>query len=179
VSNKPPPMIRPLTRADDAAIWALLQASGDYIWLEREEVPLPYLVDEFFEDAPPGLAAADGYRAGLFTGGALVALAEMSFGYPAAGDSYLGLMMVRSTARGSGAGAQLLAHMEQAAQARGAAQMFLAVLDANPRGRVFWERQGFGVTDHHGTVTLGRKTQGVKRFVKPLTRLHSGDQHHR
>jgi GNAT superfamily N-acetyltransferase len=161
-------MIRPLTRADDAAIWALMQASADYIWMEREEEPHLYLVDEFFDDAPPGLAAKDGYRAGLFDGDALNALAEMSFGYPEAGDSYLGLMIVRSTARGSGAGVRLLRHLEAVARGRGVRQMFLAVLDANPRGRAFWEREGFVATDRRGTVTQGKKTQPVQRFGKTL-----------
>ncbi len=161
-------MIRPLTRADDAAIWACLQDSADYIWAEREEEPRPYLVEEFFEDAPPGLAAADGYRAGVFEGDALLAVAEMSFGYPAAGDGYLGLMIVRSSARGGGAGARLLRHLEGVARGRGVRQLFLAVLDANPRGRAFWEREGFVATDRHGSVTLGQKTQSVRRFVKPL-----------
>lgn len=161
-------MIRALDPADLDAIWSLMQASADYIWLEREEEPLPALVDEFFNDAPPGLVAEDGYRAGVFDGGTLLALAEMSFGFPDPGDSYLGLMLVRGVARGQGVGARLLRHLEAVARERGAGQMFLAVLDANPQGRAFWEREGFAPTGRHGTVTLGRKTQAVQRFVKPL-----------
>lgn len=161
-------MIRALSRADRQAIWALFQASADYILMERDEEPLPYLIDEFFDEAPPGLDASDSYRAGLFDGDTLLALAEMSFGFPAAGDCYLGLLMVRDTARGVGAGARLLRHLEEVARDRRAGQMFLAVLDVNPRGRAFWEREGFVATDRVGTVTLGQKTQSVKRFVKPL-----------
>jgi GNAT superfamily N-acetyltransferase len=161
-------MIRALDPADRDAIWALMQASADYIWLERGEEPLPALVDEFFNDAPPGLAAKDGYRGGLFDGSTLLALAEMSFGFPEPGDSYLGLMLVRSAARGRGAGKRLLRHLEGVARSRGANQMFLAVLDANPRGRAFWQREGFEPTGRHGTVTLGRKTQAVQRLGKLL-----------
>ncbi|MDP3263113.1 MAG: GNAT family N-acetyltransferase [Tabrizicola sp.] len=161
-------MIRPLTRADDAAVLALLHASADYIRLERDEAPGDALVEEFFTDAPPGLSADDGYRAGLFDGTDLLALAEMSFGYPQPGDSYLGLMMVRGTARGNGAGVQMLRHLEGVARARGARQLFLAVLDANPRGRAFWHREGFRDTGFAGQVTLGCKTQAVQRLVKPL-----------
>ncbi len=161
-------MIRPLTRADDAAIWAVLQASADYIRMEREEEPQRYLIDEFFTDAPPGCDAADGYRAGIFEDDVLLALAEISFGYPASSDSYLGLMIVRDTARGGGVGARLLRHMEMVARERGAKGMFLAALDANPRGRIFWEREGFSPTEWHGMVTLGPKSQGARRFVKRL-----------
>ncbi|WP_431298362.1 GNAT family N-acetyltransferase [Tabrizicola sp. BL-A-41-H6] len=161
-------MIRPLTRADDAAVFALLQASADYIRMERDEEPSIGLVEEFFTDAPPGLSAENSYHAGLFDGAVLLALAEMSFGYPQPGDSYLGLMMVRGTARGQGAGAQMLRHLEDVARARGARQMFLAVLHANPSGRAFWEREGFSDTGFAGQATLGRKTQAVQRLVKPL-----------
>lgn len=161
-------MIRALSRADRQAIWALFQASADYILMERDEEPLPYLIDELFDEAPPGLDASDSYRAGLFDGDTLLALAEMSFGFPAAGDCYVGLLMVRDTARGVGAGARLLRHLEEVAVERGAAQMFLAVLDANPRGRAFWEREGFAATDRHVMTTLGQKTQGVRRFFKRL-----------
>lgn len=161
-------MIRPLSRADDAAIWGLLQASADYVWMEREEPPLPYLVDEFFADAPPGKSPADGYRAGVFDGPELQALAELSFGYPEEGDSYLGLMIVRSAARGAGVGAALLRHLEGVARSRRAARLFLAVLDANPRASAFWRREGFQPTGKTGTVTLGQKTQTVARLVKPL-----------
>lgn len=161
-------MIRPLNRADDAAVWSLLQASADYTRLERDEEPSAGLVDEFFNDAPPGLSAEDGYRAGLFDGEVLLALAELSFGFPEAGDCYLGLMMVRGATRGQGAGVQMLRHLEGVARARGARQMFLAVLHANPRGRAFWEREGFSDTGLDGQVTLGRKTQGLQRLVKPL-----------
>ena len=74
-------MIRPLTlAADRAAIFALLEASADYVWMEGEEVPLPDLADEYFNDAPPGHDPANGHRAGLFQGEPLLALAEMAFG---------------------------------------------------------------------------------------------------
>lgn len=161
-------MIRLLTRADEATIWALLQASSDYIRLERDEEPRPCLVDEYLTDAPPGVDPQTSYRAGLFDGDSLLALAEMSFGYPAAGDCYLGLMLLRGTARGQGLGVRMLRHLEGVARGRGARQMFLAVLDANPRGRAFWQREGFRDTGFAGEVTLGRKTQAAQRFVKPL-----------
>lgn len=165
----PPPLIRPLTLSHDrAAVFALIAASAEYVAMERDEPPHPGLVDEYFTDAPPGLDPANGHRAGLFDGTRLLGLAEMSFGYPTAGDAYLGLMMVHPDARGRGVGPRLLRHLEAVARQRSAAQMLLAVLDANPRGRAFWEREGFRATGLSGSVTLGQKTQGVQRFAKPL-----------
>ena len=162
-------MIRTLALPEDReAIWHLMLDSADYIWMEREEPPLPYLVDELFTDAPPGLSATDGYRAGLFEGERLLALADLSFGFPDKGDSYLGLMIVPTAARGTEAGKRLLRHLEEVARSKGAAAMYLAVLDVNPRGRAFWQREGFAPTGAHGTVTLGQKTQTVQRLGKPL-----------
>jgi GNAT superfamily N-acetyltransferase len=161
-------VIRPLTRNDHSAILALFHASADYIRLERDEEPGPQLVEEFFSDAPPGQRPEDGHRSGIFDGETLLALAEMSFGFPTEGDSYLGLMMVREAARGQGLGRQLLCHLEDIARSKGAHRMFLAVFDANPRALSFWQRQGFLPTGVRGSVTNGAKTQGVVRLVKPL-----------
>ena len=98
-------MIRRLILPQDrATVFTLMEACADYVWLEREEPPLPYLVDEYFTDAPPGIDPAEGHRPGLFDGDRLLARAEMSFGYPAPDASYLGLMMVHPAARGTGGG---------------------------------------------------------------------------
>lgn len=161
-------MIRPLTRADEAAVWSLLQAAADYVRLERGQEPDSALLEEVSTDAPPGLSPDDSYRAGLFDNATLLAIADMSFGYPEAGDCYLGLMLLRPTARGQGRGAQVLRHMEAVARDKGAVRMLLTVLHANRRGRSFWESQGFDDTGRSGEVTLGRRTQPVQRLAKLL-----------
>ena len=42
--------------------------------------------------------------------------------------------------------APFLPMSETLARSRGAARLYLAVLDANPRGRAFWQREGFSPT---------------------------------
>ena len=161
-------LIRPLhPQTDRARVDAFFLASAEYIRLERGEDPSPLVTEEYFTDTPPGGDAAASLRLGLFSP-ELIALAEMGFGYPTAQDAYLGLMMVDPQARGTGAGTQLLRHLEQAARDRGMLWMYLAVLDANPRGRAFWQREGFSVTDANGPVTLGPKTQMAHRMGKML-----------
>ncbi len=161
-------MIRPLTRADEAAVWSLLQAAADYVRLERGQDPDAALLKEVYTDAPPGLSPDESYRVGLYDSTTLIAIADMSFGYPEADDCYLGLMLLRPAARGQGHGAGLLRHLEAVARDRGAKRMLLAVLNANPRGRRFWESQGFADTGLSGEVTLGSRTQPVQRLAKPL-----------
>jgi len=162
-------LIRPLhPTTDRALVERFFTAASDYIRLERDEDPGPDVTDEFFSDAPPGCDPATSHRLGLFQADALVALAEMAVGYPEPTDAYLGLMIVHPDARGSGAGAILLTHLETLARAHPARRLFLAVLDANPRGRAFWERQGFTLAQANRPVTLGTKTQLAHRLVKPL-----------
>ena len=59
----------------------------------------------------------------------------------------------------------LLAEAETRARNAGAGALYLAVLDANPRGAAFWAREGFtrtGVSreDEHGHT--------IRRLLKPL-----------
>lgn len=153
---------------DRASVRALFDAAADYILLERGTPPDDSVVEEFFTDAPPGADPAASLRLGLFDGPALVAIAEMGWNYPGPTDAYLGLLIVAPAARGQGAGPRLLRHLESGARARGKTAMYLAVLDANPRGRAFWDREGFRLALPDRQVTLGRKTQIAHRLGKPL-----------
>jgi GNAT superfamily N-acetyltransferase len=161
-------LIRPLDPVTDRAIVdGFFLASADYVRLERAEEPGPDNTDEFFNDTPPGCDPQASLRLGLFDNG-LIGLAEMGFGYPTASDAYLGLMMIAPVARGSGAGAYLLRHLEDAARARGKQRLCLGVLDINPKGRAFWQREGFAATEFSRQITLGKKTQLAHRLAKAL-----------
>lgn len=154
-------------RTDRALVDAFFAASADYIRLERGADPAPAVTGEFFTDAPPGCDPAASLRLGLFNPG-LIGIAETGFGFPGPSDAYLGLMMIHPAARGTGAGAVLLRHLEQAARTRGCADLYLGVLDANPRGRAFWQREGFSVALADRSITLGQKTQIAHRMRKSL-----------
>ncbi len=156
----------PLT--DRSLVDAFFAASADYIIVERGEDPGPAVTDHFFGDAPPGCDPATSARLGVFAHGTLIAIAELAFGYPEPTDAYLGLMLVAPAARGTGVGPTLLGDLELRARARGANRLFLAVLDANPRGLAFWERMGFTLSAANRSVTLGTKTQIAHRLGKAL-----------
>lgn len=162
-------IIRPLDPATERPrVLAFLHEVADYIRLERDAAPDDEVVQEFFTDAPPGADPADSLRLGLFDQARLIAIAEMGWNYPTPTDAYLGLMIVSPAARGLGAGQHLLRHLEAEARARGKTAIYLAVLDANPRGRAFWEREGFRITLPDRQVTLGQKTQIAHRMGKSL-----------
>lgn len=161
--------IRPLDPVTDRArVEDFFTAAQDYVILERDEPPGPEVTEEFFTQAPPGVDEAASRRLGLFDAGQLQALVEMSFGFPEADSAYIGLLIALPSARGTGAGTALLRACEDIARAKGCREIFMAVLDANPKGRAFWEREGFRLRLADREVTLGKKTQIAHRLGKAL-----------
>lgn len=139
--------IRPLDPVTDRpAVAALLTEAQDYCHLWLGHAPDASQVDKVYTAGPPGCDAAQSFRLGLWLDATLSGVAELSFGYPGAQDAYLGLMILAPRARGQGQGAAFYAHVENLARQRGCPRIFLAVLEANPRGRAFWEAQGFAPT---------------------------------
>ena len=155
----------PLT--DRAIVDAHFTACADYIRLERDADPGPQVTQAYFTDAPPGSDPADSLHLGLFDP-ALIGIAELSFGFPTATDAYIGLLLVTPAVRGTGAGARLLRHLETTARARGAIRLYLGVLDINPRGRAFWDREGFTLALANRTIPIGTKTHLAHRLGKTL-----------
>jgi GNAT superfamily N-acetyltransferase len=121
---------------------------------------------EFFTEAPPGGDPATSVRLGQYCNSTLVGIAELAFNYPEPQDAYLGLMLLDPQMRGQGLGPQLLAQVENLARNAHAPILYLAVLQANPRGRAFWERMGFAAT---GKTGLDADTGHIlHRLMKPL-----------
>jgi GNAT superfamily N-acetyltransferase len=164
--------IRKLDPMDDrAAILGLLTEARDYyqLWLGRD--PLDTDVEEVLTAGPPGCDPATSYRLGLWGAGLapdLDGVVELSFGFPKAEDGYLGLMILAPRARSKGQGARFLAHVEDLARARGCPRLYLGVLEANPRGRAFWERMGFGPTGVSREARENGVTHRIHRLVKVL-----------
>lgn len=158
-------MIRELhPETDLAAVAAFLDEAADYWLLADGEAPGPTAAADFFADCPPDCDPAASRRLGLFVGGRLSGLAELAFGFPKAGDAYLGLMILAPRLRGQGFGQTLLAHAETLARAANAPALYLGVIEANPRGRAFWDRHGFRPTG----VTRTDARNVTHRLVKPL-----------
>lgn len=160
------PEIRALS-PDEAALVARFYEEAPEYWLLAEGACEPdRQAVEFFQDAPPGCDPAQSHRLGLFLQGRLSGVAEVSYGFPTVEDAYLGLMLIGPWAQGAGHGRAFLARAEALARARGTPRLYLAVLEANPRGRTFWEREGFrptGLSKHDPDTghTLHRLVKGL------------------
>ncbi|MFN3994757.1 MAG: GNAT family N-acetyltransferase [Tabrizicola flagellatus] len=138
--------IRELFPSETALVAQFYREAPDY-WLMAEGRCDPAAqAQDFFTDAPPNCDPGESHRLGLFLNQRLSGVAELSFGFPEPSDAYLGLMLLGPWARGAGHGRSFLAEVEARARARHAHRLYLAVLDANPRGRAFWQREGFRAT---------------------------------
>lgn len=154
--------------ADRVLVAEMMRGSADYfrLWLGRPASGAD--VDDFFTGAPPGVDPATARHFGLFLRGELSGIASLTFGFPEPGDPYLGLIILSPGARGMGHGVALLSHVEDAARSTGAKTLYLAVLDANPRGRAFWTREGFAPTGVSRTDDSHGQNHTVYRLAKPL-----------
>ncbi len=160
-------LIREMAAGPDTdLIEALYAEAADYWLLADRTQPDRAKAEAFFTDTPPGADPVLSRRLGLFVAGHLSGVAELSFGFPEPGDAYLGLMILAPRLRGQGFGHRLLAEIEGRARGAGARCLYLAVLDENPRGRAFWEREGFAPTGvWRDDAETGHR---IRRMVKPL-----------
>lgn len=158
-------MIRDLSPDTDlAAVAALMDETADF-WTLTEGAPAgPTAAADFFTDGPPNHDPARQRHLGLFVENRLSGIAELSFGFPEASAAYLGLMLLAPRIRGAGHGQTLLAHTETLARTAGATTLYLGVIEANPRGRAFWERHGFRPTG----ITRTDERNTTHRLMKPL-----------
>ncbi|MBR2657119.1 GNAT family N-acetyltransferase [Yoonia sp.] len=152
-------------QTDLAAVHAFYCDAPDY-WIMADGVaPDLAKARSYFHDCPPNCDPTKTHRLGLFLDDRLSGLGELSFGFPATNDAYLGFMMLGPWARNAGHGSEFLAHFVNLAQQAGASSLYLAVLDVNQAGRRFWDRHGFQATDVSGTNAQGL---GLTRMCKSL-----------
>jgi GNAT superfamily N-acetyltransferase len=158
--------IRELFPSETALVAQFYREAPDYWLLAEGRCDPAAQAQDFFTDAPPNCDPASSDRLGLFLNQRLSGVAELSYGFPEPGDAYLGVMILGPWAQGSGHGKAFLAHAETLARKRHAPRLYLAVLDVNPRGRAFWEREGFKGTG----LTRKDAITGhlIERLVKPL-----------
>lgn len=158
--------IRQLVADTDArAVHALYERAADFVVLETGSEPSDTTVAQFFADCLPGADVATSRKLGMFMpSGDIVAIADLAFGYPETDDAYIGLLLIDGSCRGLGLGRVFLEHLTGLARAGNASRLLIALLDENPRGRAFWEREGFRLLASFPDFKLGRKTHVVHRM---------------
>lgn len=154
--------------ADAAAVRHLFDRAADYVDLETGEVPSDAHVADFFEPAPFVTDPADTLKLGLFSGGRLDAIADLAFGFPESGDAFIGLLLIAADRRGHGLGHLFVDHIVEVARARHAPRLFIAVLEANPKARAFWAREGFVQVLTAPPAQMGRRIHVRHRMERQL-----------
>ena len=154
--------------ADAAAVRHLFDRAADYLDLETGEGPSDAHVAEFFAPAPFVTDPSDALKLGLFSGGRLDAIADLAFGFPERADSFIGLLLIAADRRGHGLGHLFVDHIVEVARARHAPRLFAAVLDANPKARAFWEREGFVQVLTSPPTQMGRRMHVRHRMERQL-----------
>ncbi len=163
-------MIRALDpETDTAAVRDLFARAADYVLLETGEPPDDARTIDFFTGAPPSIDPATSLRLGMFlSGGQLVAIAELAFGYPNPDDAYIGLLLIDPNHRDKRLGQQMLGHVFAGASARKAKRILIAVLEDNPKAQRFWQKMGFVEDLRSAPTQIGSKTHIKIRMTRRL-----------
>lgn len=160
----------PLHAARDLdAVEAVYRRASDYLALESGLTPAAAAC-AFFEDRPPA-GSDEPMKFGVAGEGGFLAIADLAFGYPEPNDAYIGLLLLVPEGRGRGLGRAIADEIRRLALARGASRLLVGVLDANGRGRAFWEQQGFRLTRTSGPHAFGERQHVVHRLALSLTDL--------
>jgi len=131
---------------DRARVTDLCARAADYVRLETGRDPDITFVTQTMTAAPPGIGPEDTMLFGLpRPDGRLKGIATCIRGHYAPGEWYMGLLLLDPAERNSGLGSRAAQKIIAMARADGARAIRIAALEANPAGRRFWERQGFGL----------------------------------
>lgn len=164
-----PPRIATLDPVRDRArTQAMFERAADYLRLETGLPPDGGEAARFFAEGPPGADLARSRKFGQEAGEALVSLADLAFGFPEPEYAFIGLLLVDPAWRGRGLGARMLDHLARTAREAGARRLLVAVLEANPEGRRFWEREGFRLARTAPPRRYGDRIHVAHRLARPL-----------
>ena len=134
-----------LTLARDAdRVRSLALRASDHIMLETGAPPDADWVANEFANEPRPLAAEDLLHLGISDPeGVLGGILFVARGSETAQEWYMGLVMLDPAERDKGLGRDALQAIVRMARGAGATSLKVAALEANPKGRKFWAREGF------------------------------------
>ncbi|MEP3347233.1 MAG: GNAT family N-acetyltransferase [Litoreibacter sp.] len=137
--------IIPLNAQDDfVRVRDLCERASDYVMLEEGHPPDDAYVTRTLNEAPPVCGPDDIFLRGIEReDGSLAGIATSIRHFYEHGEWYMGLLMLDPKERGGGLGRKVAQHVIDEACDDGAPCIRIAVLDANTRGRKFWESLGF------------------------------------
>ena len=169
-----------LTPADVPAVFHLYRRCSDYFLLQDGEPASRSDAETLFTDVPSSKSADDQCIVGSWKQSNLFVLAQVLTDYPAAGDRYLGFLLLDPSLRGHGVGRQTYLAIERWSFECGALRMLVAVLQENEPALRFWQSLGFEQLQITGPTRYKSKEHVVLELAKPLPsrkndNIHGGD----
>ena len=162
-----------LQTGDLASLQDLLGRCGDYFKLVSGAPPSPSEAENLLTDCPPGKDLESKFVLGVSqAGGKLIAVMDVAQDYPEEGDWWLGLLLLDPHYRSQGLGRSLYTAFESWARNNGVQNMFLGVLEANPRARRFWQCLSFEMVERRPAALFGDREHIVivmKRSLNVFT----------
>jgi GNAT superfamily N-acetyltransferase len=127
-----------------ALLQGLCERCSAYFELHDGAPPGPSLGEEEVVALPEGKTLDDKFLFGIRSAtGELVGVLDLIRDFPAAGEWWLGLLMLDPKVRSAGLGARFYRAAEAWATERGAQRVLLGVLEQNPDAERFWRGLGF------------------------------------
>jgi GNAT superfamily N-acetyltransferase len=169
-------LVRAARRRDADAVYAFAQANPEYELMATGTLPpRDEYVREFFEDKPPPemtyselfkLVVLEKSAAGV--AGEVVGLLDVCANLRAKDVWHTGYFHVATRLQGSGVAQALYTALEDWMASQGAQMLRLGVLDANARGKAFWQRNGYQFSHTRKDMPYGPRKHDVHVLLKPI-----------
>jgi GNAT superfamily N-acetyltransferase len=151
-----------LQTGDLASLQDLLERCEDYFFLASGTPPGPSEAINLLSDCPPGKDLESKFALGVWlAAGKLIAVLDVLQDYPGKGDWWLGLLLLDPHYRSQGLGRSLFTAYENWAYDHGVQNLYLGVLEANPRAKCFWQNLGFEAIERRSPSRFGQREQVV------------------
>jgi GNAT superfamily N-acetyltransferase len=159
-----------MREADVPRLQAFLEANPEYDLAVNGKPPGPNAAREEFDSRPPPDLRYD--RRWLLQvddeSGTMVAIADVVANLLAPGVWHIGLLIVATRLRGTGAAHAIYAALEQWIRDGGAKWIRLGVVAGNTRAERFWEKLGYVEVRKRAAVPMGERMNDVRVMMKPL-----------
>ncbi|MBC8022919.1 MAG: GNAT family N-acetyltransferase [Burkholderiales bacterium] len=159
-----------ITEADVPCLQAFFEANPEYYLAVYGTPPSPDEArDEFDTAIPPDFHYDRRWLLQFVdSGGAMVAMASVVSDMLAKDVWHVGLFIIATRLRGTGAASSIYAALEAWMRSRGARWLRLGVVLGNRRAERFWEKVGYVEVRKRLALPMGARVNDLRVMAKPL-----------